>query len=339
MRSNSTSIRIAAALFAALWASGAAAASLVEDGARLFAAEQREFLAEYHAYLLRDHDIEYRVLTTDAAGDINRYAVERFEALGVGGRSRSGRGLLLVIDRGANLVRLEVGYALEPVYTDAFVAYIEHRQMLPYFRVDRVADGILAATELIVTRAQRAKANAGFDGEAWVVGSGGGGATARAQLGAGAEPPPAGRGENRVAGRTPAETLRLYFAAMGQRNGDPDLAIYSPETRRMLRGWVMTPAQMDNVVKTFRRCHPEPVRVGPDAARAVIRYPIRERACAPWFLHRLGDDWTLDLTMMQRAVRFGRSNAWRFDMRVEHAYAYAFKDWTFDRHGFPKKRR
>ena len=52
-----------------------------------------------------------------------------------------------------------------------------------------------------------------------------------------------------------------------------------------------------------------------------------------------GDDWTLDLTMMQRAVRFGRSNAWRFDMRVEHVYAYAFADWVFDRHGFPKKRR
>ena len=30
----------------------------------------------------------------------------------------------------------------------------------------------------------------------------------------------------------------------------PGLDIYTPETRRRLEGWVMTPAQMDNLVKT-----------------------------------------------------------------------------------------
>ncbi len=351
--SRSISLAVAALLFAlagALWLLGRdSETGLVEDGAGLMTREQRAFVAEYHDTLLRDHDIDYRVVTARGLGDINRAAVARFEALAGTGRSRTGRGLLLVVDAEADLVRLEVGYALEGAFPDAFVAYVERRQMVPFFERARVADGILATTELIVTRAQRAaaqaglgaSAEAGFEGEAWIAGSGGAGATAPAHLGAGLQAPareetaavPAGP---TPVGRTPAETLAAYFAAMGARNADPGLDIYTPETRRMLEGWVMTPAQMDNLVKTYRRCHGEPTRRGPDGRLAVIRYPPGARACAPWFFRRVGGAWALDLTMMQRALRFNHSNYWRFDMSAQHPYRFAFDDWAFDRHGFPR---
>ncbi len=219
--------------------------------------------------------------------------------------------------------------------------------MVPFFERARVADGILATTELIVTRAQRAAAQAGFgagfEDEAWIAGSGGAGATATARLVAGPqaaarEDAPAREQTAAVpAGRTPAETLAAYFAAMDACNADPDLDIYTPETRHMLEGWVMTPAQMDNLAKTYRRCHGEPARLGPDGRLAVIRYPPGERACAPWFFARLGGAWALDLTMMQRALRFNHSNYWHFDMSAQHPYRFAFDDWAFDRHGFPKQ--
>jgi uncharacterized protein len=324
---------------------------LVEDNAALMDEGQRDFLAQYHDYLLVDHDIDYRVVTVEEAGDVNGYAVERFEELAATSRSETGRGLLLVVDPTQDLVRLEVSYALEGVFPDAFVAYVEHRQMVPFFRHSRVADGILASTELIVTRAQRAAVNAGFEGEIWTSRSGGAGATVSARLGAGPEtrpetdPETGPETESATApapyspGRTPAETLQSYFAAMSARNGDPNLAIYTPETRRMLQGWLMTPAQMDNVLKTYRRCRAEPVRFGPGATRAVIRYPISQRDCSPWFFRKLDGGWALDLTMMQGAIRFGRSNAWRFDLGVEHPYRFAFSDWRFDRHGFPSRPR
>lgn len=345
MRPSSLSIKwLAAAVPAAavltavaLVANRTAAPGLVDDGASLMSDDRRQSLAEYHVYLAQDHDIDYRVVTGADIGDINAFAVERFERLAATSRSGSGRGLLLVIDAAQDIVRLEVSYALEGVYPDAFVAYIEHRQMVPFFAHGRVADGILAATELIVTRAQRAAANAGFEGEAWSNLSGGGGATAPARLDAGPEPAPS-RPQARVpAGRTPAQTLEAYFAAMQDRNADPDLEIYTPETRRMLRNWVMTPAQMDNVAKTYRRCHAEPARFGPNGDRAVIRYPIGERACSPWFFHRMEGGWALDLTMMQTVVRFGRTNAWHFEPGVEHPYRFAFEDWRFDHRGFPSK--
>ncbi|MCH6588302.1 MAG: hypothetical protein IH805_08325 [Proteobacteria bacterium] len=40
---------------------------------------------------------------------------------------------------------------------------------------------------------------------------------------------------------------------------------------------------------------------------------------------------------MQRALRFNHSNYWRFDMSARHPYRFAFDDWAFDRHGFPKQ--
>ncbi len=361
-RYRSTSAAIAAGIVAGIaagialvvgtaafwWSDQAADPVVVTVNAGLLAPAEAESLATFHGYLLADHDIDYRVVTARGVGDIDGYAVERFATLGVGGASAHGRGLLLVIDPAADLVRLEVGYSLEGIFPDAFVAYVEHRQMVPFLRRDRLADGILAATELIVTRADRAKANAGYDGEAWLAGSGGAGATTRARLGAGGRPVAAGRNQAAMpAGRSPEETLQRYFRAMAARNASPDLAIYTPASRRMLQGWVMTPAQMDNVVKAYRRCHAEPARFDQAARRAVIRYPIRERQCAPWFFEAadgatdgaMGGDWALDLTMMQRAIRFGRDNSWHFAPTAEHAYTYAFQDWRLDAHGYPRAAR
>jgi hypothetical protein len=44
---------------------------------------------------------------------------------------------------------------------------------------------------------------------------------------------------------------------------------------------------------------------------------------------------SLDLTMMQRAIRFGRANARHFDLAANNPYRFAFADWRFDANGFP----
>ena len=309
---------------------------LVEDHAGLLDAAQRDRIELFHELLRQDFDIDYRMLTTEEADDIDAYSAEVFERIGAGELSATGRGLLLVIDPAQDRVRLEVGYALEGPYPDAFIAYIEQRQMVPFFRANRVADGILSTTELIVTRAQRTARNAGFDDEAWLAGSGGAGASTSARIGQGTAPEAAGDPRALSDQATPAAILAEYFARMQDRDANPELEIYTPDTRKMLRGWVMTPAQMDNVVGTFRRCSAEATRTDPSGRRAVIRYPPGQRECSPWFFENIGGVWALDLTMMQTAIRFGRTNAWRFDPGVEHPYEFAFADWTFDSNGFPR---
>jgi uncharacterized protein len=100
----------------------------------------------------------------------------------------------------------------------------------------------------------------------------------------------------------------------------------------------MTPAQMDNVLSTYRGCSPEPARLSPDRHHSVIRYAPAERTCSPWFLALEGGTWKLDFTVKQQSIRFGRDNSWRFADGVPEDYAFAFADWSFDRKGFPVAR-
>ena len=342
MRASSNFNRALPALFLVLAAASgactfAAEDDLVADKAGLMSDEQRQRMAEHHGFLLTDHGVDYRVVTDRGTGDIVAYGVKQFKAMEVGALSGTGRGLLLVVDADQDEVRLEVGLALEGVFTDAFVAYVEQRQMVPFFRAGRVADGILATTELIVTRAQEARRRQAFDAPAGTTGSGGGGATAKAKIGAGSERAAVPTGPVAAAGSSPEETLQAYFSAMAERDTRTDLPIYSSATQRMLKGWVMTPAQMDNVVRSYRGCRTDGSTANQSGNRAVIRYRISDRGCSPWFFRVEGGRWRLDMTLMQSAIRFGRNNAWRFAGGPPADYAFAFSDWSFDRNGFPKK--
>jgi uncharacterized protein len=305
----------------------------VTDAAGVLSAEQQQRIARHHDVLLRDHDVDYRVDVATGVGDLLAYGIRRFAELGVGTRSREGRGLLLVLDPAQDRIRLEVGQSLEGVFPDAFVAYLEERQMVPFFRAGRVADAILAATELVVTRAQQAEDRSAFQPPSRS-GAAGGGAQARAAIGAGGD---GGfrTGPDVAGAETPEQAVEAYLAAMRARNGSPDLELYTRDTRRMLREWVMTPAQMDAVAAAYRRCPAGAARIDEQGGRAVLRYPVTARPCAPWFLMREEGRWRLDLANAQRVLRFGAGNAWHFATGEEHPYAFAFSDWHLDRHGFP----
>jgi uncharacterized protein len=251
----------------------------------------------------------------------------------VGSRSQSRRGLLLVLDPSQDRVRVEVGPNLEGVFPDAFVAYLETRQMVPFFNVGRLADGILAATGLVVTRARNADKNVAFEASA-KSGAAGGGAAAPAEIDARRDEQYS-TGTEVFAGATPRETVHNYLSAMATRNGRPDLGLYSHETRQLLARWVMTPAQMESVARSYRACRAGPTRVDAAGARAVVRYGIYARECAPWFLVHEEGAWRLDLASAQPAVRFGADNAWHFAPDVDHAYSFAFQDWRFDPNGYP----
>ncbi len=310
---------------------------LVDDTEQLLSPADADRLAEFHRYLLKDHDIDYRLVTVRTPLTLERYAWERFRDSGVGQESSTGRGLLLVVDPEQDRVRLEVSRALESVYTDAFVAYLEQRQMSPFFANGRIADGMIATTELIVARAQDATAASAWDDEA-TTRSQGGGASADARIADGPAPK-SRRGLGRDVSDDPPGVLRQYLRAMAERNDDPDLPIYSSGSRRLLHGWVVTPAQMDSQVASSRRCNRHPSHLSVRAERAVIRYPIPARQCQPWFFVHENNAWRLDLTVMQTLIRFGRDNSWYFakDGLAGSAYGFAFADWAIDRFGYPRQ--
>lgn len=307
----------------------------VDDRAMLLSEAQRTHIGEYHAALRNAYDIDYRVLALNDGGDINWLAHRYFEDAEVGKLSANGRGLLLVIDTDPDRVRLEVSTSLEGIYTDAFVAYIQHRQLVPFFQTGRVADGIVATTELIAARAQDAEAGMAFV-PPMPARSMGGGAAATAAIGTvedPAEPYKRQTHEIDVAGSEPLEVVEAYHQAMATRDARPDLPFYSADTRRMLRNWVVTPAQMDNIVRAYRNCSPDGVRI--EADLAVVRYDVGQRQCAPHFLRHEDGGWKLDLGAASSFIRFNHKNQWRFQTPLTHEYRFAFDDWRIDRNGFP----
>jgi uncharacterized protein len=308
----------------------------VEDRVAVLEPAAHARVAAYHAAFRAAHDIDFRVLAIDAGPDLERAAHDYFAAAGVGSKSAGGRGLLLVVDTAGERVRLEVATSLEGVYTDAFVSYVQNRQMVPFFAAGRVADGILATTELIVARAQDAQRDQAFAPRMRPQ-SMGGGASAAAVIGVANDAreqlePQTQRVD--VGGSDPLAVVATYHERMAKRDARADSALYSGDTLAMLRNWVVTPAQMDNVVRTYRGCSVDGVRVGGDAA--VVRYRVDQRQCAPYFLRRENDAWKLDLTLMSSAIRFNHENQWRFGLPIPEDYRFAFADWQFDRTGFPR---
>ena len=304
---------------------------MVIDEANLFDEPEINALADYHAYLLAEYGIDYRVLTTGDGGDINSLANRAFREREIGSHSEQGRGLLLVIDTTGQQVRIEVGVTLEAVYVDAFIAYIERDQMIPFFRQQRLADGILATTEMIITRAQNAEQNRSYQDELWFTGSAGAGAT----TGIDTAPSRQTSQDQTESGLSPRKTLQAYADAMASTNLRPDLEIYTVETRRMLADWVVTPAQADNAARSIRQCGDAETLTSESGRLAVMRYPVAKRQCNPYFFRLEEDRWQLDLATMQRAIRFGRSNQWHFQPGMDHPYNFAFSDWRFDLNGYP----
>jgi hypothetical protein len=127
------------------------------------------------------------------------------------------------------------------------------------------------------------------------------------------------------AGPAPLETVAAYVAAMAAHVAAADHDLYTAETRQMLAGHVVTRAQMDNLVRSYRTCPAPRVRI--EGAVAVVDHPGESGGCAPWFLRRDEDGpWRLDLVTMQRVLRFDTRNRWRVaDPGALGEYAFAFE--------------
>jgi uncharacterized protein len=315
----------------------------VYDSAKLFTPEQAESLTQYHAKLLEVYDIDYRVTTLNLLSeiDINLVSNQLFRERTVGEHSQSGRGILLVVDAKGHKLRLEISAALSPVYTDAFLSYIEHRQMIPFFKAGRVSDGILATSEMIFTRAQDATRRKAFmpPTESKSIGAG---AANEAEIGSGyvADFKARQRGEYSNGTTSPVGVLDLYKSSLEARDASPYKPFFTLETQLMMSNWMVTPAQMDNEARNIKKCVPG--RTFINGGYAVIRFAIVERQCVPYFFATQNGRWALDLTMMQKAIRFNHENAWHFDVSYPYLngpYSFAFSDLIFDNNGYPFERR
>ncbi|MCW5911334.1 MAG: TPM domain-containing protein [Cyclobacteriaceae bacterium] len=81
--------------------------------------------------------------------DINGYAVRVFEAWKLGQKGKD-NGVLFLVAMQDRQMRIEVGYGLEGVLTDALSSRINRNEVAPYFRQGNYEAGIQAGVEAII---------------------------------------------------------------------------------------------------------------------------------------------------------------------------------------------
>ena len=314
----------------------------MDDRAQLLGDHEKERINRACRKLLEDVHIHIMTVVLDKPpADIDMDAVDIFTEYRIGEKTGAARGVLFLVDPVGSRVRLEIGYDLEGVFTDAFTGYIERSQMAPFFQSGRVGHGIEATMELLVSRAMEED-----DFSETAFGktvpsalehlSGGAGARTEVEIGSGLPAKEASSAASLfTAQSTPQQTMALYMQVLRLHIKDPELAIYTDETREFFRKWLVTDAQQNNELKTLKRIlSSEETLVNENLA--VVRFPVSDRHASPYFLRDDGLGWMLDFASMSRVIGFNHKNQWFF-RSTDHPFMFAFQDVVFDRHGFPHR--
>ena len=125
----------------------------VVDQADLLNAQTRADLDAKLAALETDTGAQLVVVTLpDLQGyEIEDYGYRLGRAWGIG-PDGSDRGVLLIIAPTERKVRIEVGYGLEPILTDAMSSHIIQTEILPQFRTGAFGAGAVAGVDAIITQ-------------------------------------------------------------------------------------------------------------------------------------------------------------------------------------------
>lgn len=312
----------------------------IDDQSALLTKHEREHIIQLNRKLLEELDIHIKVGILKAASpDINQKAIQLFDENALGKKTRRAKGVLFLVDPAGKQVRVEIGYDLEAVFTDGFIGYIERKQMVPFFQAGKVGPGIEATVELLV-----GKALGTIDSSDYILGqkqtavgthySGGSGARTEVKIGSGItkkqttplahqfDPQP-----------SPQMVLEKYMQILELHIKDPNLELYTPETREFFKKWIVTDAQQDNSLRDLAKTVTQ-TTVFQHGNLAVIRFPITNRHGAPYFLRRNNKGWMLDFVTMNKTIGFNHKNQWFFRIR-NHSFMFGFEDVFFDKNGFP----
>ena len=125
----------------------------VVDDARLLSPDRERQLTERLEALEAETTDQLVVVTVD---DLQGYPIEDYgyrlgRAWGVG-QGENDNGVLLIVAPNERKVRIEVGYGLEPILTDALSARIIHEEILPDFRQAGFESGITRGVDAIITQ-------------------------------------------------------------------------------------------------------------------------------------------------------------------------------------------
>jgi uncharacterized protein len=123
----------------------------VVDDAHILSDATRASLTEKLAALEASNSRQLVVVTVPSLGgyEISDYGYQLGRAWGIG-QKKMNNGVLFIIAPTEHKTRIEVGYGLEPILTDAFSSVIIQTQVLPKFRSGDFNGGVTAGTDALI---------------------------------------------------------------------------------------------------------------------------------------------------------------------------------------------
>jgi len=277
---------------------------------------------KYLALIKKDYAIEALIVTLPSlppSHTIESLAAEIFSNWQIGSTT-GGRGLLLLLSNKEKLIKIEVAYELEDVFTDIFSGYIEDKQLKAYFLSDQVDIGLVALMEEIEQRSQiKHQANytvAQIDQLDTELLSGGAGA--KRQLTDYREEEVSAVGQNYPPGHTPDEAWQTLIRSWENKVRDPDLGVYTEITRLAYRDFKNLPdSRYEEDVATYKN---KPYEVIGNDTYAVIFFGKKKGwDNAPFLFCRTAAGWQFDIVHQRKYVRMGRNPHWGIE-RADHPY-------------------
>ena len=123
----------------------------VMDGANILSPATEQALTQKQAGLEQSNSRQLVVVTIpDLDGyEISDYGYQLGRAWGIG-QGKLNNGALLIVAPKERRVRIEVGYGLEPILTDAFSSVIINTQITPRFRQGDYDGGVTAGVDALI---------------------------------------------------------------------------------------------------------------------------------------------------------------------------------------------
>jgi uncharacterized protein len=123
----------------------------VVDDAHILSDDTRDSLTDKLAALEAKTSRQLVVVTVPSLGgyEISDYGYQLGRAWGIG-QAKLNNGILLIVAPNEHKVRIEVGYGLEPIVTDAFSSVVIQTQILPRFRQGDFNGGVTAGTDALI---------------------------------------------------------------------------------------------------------------------------------------------------------------------------------------------
>lgn len=277
-----------------------------------------EGLRRYLKHITRDFHIEAVILTlpkVPTGSDVDQIASDVLNNWRIGG-NYDGRAVLLLLDRDRQEVRMEVAYELEDVFTDAFVGFVEDKQLKPYFLEDDVGTGLIALMEELERRAELKQQGeytseliASLDSEFIS-----GGAGAKRDLKKYSQTNDTANGSTTAStrsirgARSPEEAWRTMLAKWAGQGSDLDIDIYTEMTRMAMGDPERPDPRTKEALPHWQNAE---FRVLRKNGYAVIYFGYKKGwDNAPFLFCRDQQGWKFDIVYQRRLVVMGAKQSW-----------------------------